>query len=235
MTDTTEKRAKATKNWTFGIAILFLVGMVASYFIFPGFQDGVNEAFVEITSEDDDRIKAWVKKFGALGPIVLILAMVAQMFMLVIPNLLLFIIAIICYGPWWGSLICLVGVCTSSSLGYVIGKSLGPKAIDKFVSQNVQEKISVFVHHYGYKAIAIARLSSLLSDGLGFAAGILEMNYKKFIIATLSGVAPVIVLIAMFGRNGNVEKGLLCIAGISVAALIVYIIINRRKNILRNP
>ena len=107
MTDTTEKRAKATKNWTFGIAILFLVGLVASYFIFPGFQDGVNEAFVVITSEDDDRIKAWVKKFGALGPIVLILAMVTQMFMLVIPNLLLFIIAIICYGPWWGSLICL--------------------------------------------------------------------------------------------------------------------------------
>ena len=64
MTDTTEKRAKATKNWTFGIAILFLVGLVASYFIFPGFQDGVNEAFVVITSEDDDRIKAWVKKFG---------------------------------------------------------------------------------------------------------------------------------------------------------------------------
>lgn len=211
------------------IPIPILFGLIGSYFIFPEFQNGINEAFAVITSEDEDRIKVWVKQFGALGPIVLITAMAIQMFMLVIPNLLLFIIAIICYGPIWGSLICLAGVCTSSSLGYIIGKRLGPRAIDKFVSQNVQDKISVFVQHYGVKAIAIARLSSLLSDGLGFAAGIVEMNYKKFMIATLSGITPVIVLIAIFGKNGNVEKGLVWIAGISLAILIVYIIIDRRK------
>lgn len=229
MVSNAEKKEKNGTNWILWISMLFLGGLVASYFIFAGFQDGVNEAFAVITSEDEDQIKSWVKKFGALGPIVLILAMAVQMFMLIIPNLLLFIIAIICYGPIWGSLICLTGVFTSSSLGYIIGKHLGPKAIDKFVSQNVQEKISVFVQRYGFKAIAIARMSSLLSDGLGFAAGILEMDYKKFIIATLAGITPVIVLIAIFGKNGNVEKGLIWIAGISLAILIVYIIIERKK------
>ena len=228
VTDTKQKESKGN-NLAVWIPIPILVGLVGSYFIFPEYQNGINEAFAVVTSEDEDRIKTWVKQFGALGPIVLILAMAIQMFMLIIPNLLLFIIAIICYGPIWGSLICLTGVCTSSSLGYIIGKRLGPKAIDKFVSQKVQDKISVFVQHYGVKAIAIARLSSLLSDGLGFAAGILEMNYKKFMIATLSGITPVIVLIAIFGKNGNVEKGLLWIAGISLAILIVYIIIDRRK------
>ncbi len=216
-------------NWVLWISIFLLVGLVASYFVFPGFKAGVNEAFEVITSNDEGRIQVWVKKLGILGPIVLILAMTVQMFMLVIPNLLLFIIAIICYGPIWGSLICLVGVCASTSLGYSIGRHLGPKAIDKFVSQTVQEKISVFVQRYGFKAIAIARLSSLLSDGLGFAAGILEMDYKKFMVATVSGITPVIVLIAIFGKNGNVEKGLLWIAGISLAILIGYIIIDRKK------
>jgi uncharacterized membrane protein YdjX (TVP38/TMEM64 family) len=226
--DTQNKESKGN-NLVVWIPIPILAGLVGSYFIFPEFQNGINEAFAVITSEDEERIKTWVKQFGAMGPIVLILAMAIQMFMLIIPNLLLFIISIICYGPIWGSLICLAGVCTSSSLGYVIGRRLGPKAIDKFVSQNVQDKISVFVQRYGVKAIAIARLSSLLSDGLGFAAGILEMNYKKFMIATLSGITPVIVLIAIFGKNGNVEKGLLWIAGISLAILIIYILIDRKK------
>jgi uncharacterized membrane protein YdjX (TVP38/TMEM64 family) len=229
MLHNTEKKGGKKKNWILWVSILILVGLVASYFLFPGFQNGINEAYDVITSEDEVRIRAWVKNFGAFGPIVLLLAMTAQMFTLVMPNLLLFIIAIICYGPIWGSLICLTGVFASSSLGYGIGRTLGPKAIDRFVSQKVQDKISAFVHRYGFKAIAIARLSSLASDSLGIAAGILEMNYKKFMIATMSGITPVIVLLAIFGKNGTIEKGLLWMAGISLTALVVYIIIDHKR------
>lgn len=216
-------------NILFWISLAVLAGLVASYFIFPAFEEGVNEAFDVITSEDEDRIKNWVKQFGFLGPIVLILAMIAQMFLFIIPNLLLFIIAILCYGPIWGSLICLIGVFASSSLGFVVGRRLGPRAIDRFVSEKAQEKISLFVRRYGSKAITIARLSSLASDSLGFVAGILEMEYKKFITATMAGIFPVILLIAIFGKNGKVEKGLLWIAGVSLAILIIYIILDKKK------
>jgi len=96
----------------------------------------------------------------------------------------------------------MAGVFTSSSFGFYIGRKLGPRAIDKFVPDKTQEKIGVFIEHYGVKAIAIMRLSSLVSDALGFAAGILEMNYKKYILATMAGIAPVIILIAIYGRSG---------------------------------
>jgi uncharacterized membrane protein YdjX (TVP38/TMEM64 family) len=224
-----ETKVKSGPNWMLWISILIVVGLVASYFIFPGFKDGIDEAFDVITSDDEDRIKTWVQRFGILGPIVLILAMAAQMFLLFVPNLLMFAIAIICYGPIWGSLICLIGVSCSSSLGYIIGKALGSKAIDRLLSQKTQDKISAFVHRYGFKAITIARMSSLGTDSIGFAAGILEMNYKKFMIATMAGTTPVIGLIAIVGINGTVEKGLLWLAGISLAALIVYIIIDHKK------
>jgi uncharacterized membrane protein YdjX (TVP38/TMEM64 family) len=229
MTHKKEKGGGNGPNWIMWLSILLLAGLVASYFIFPGFKSDINNAYDIITSEDEDRIQKWVKQFGALGPIVLILSMAFQMFMIIVPNLLLFAIAIICYGPIWGSLICLTGVFASSSLGYRIGKVLGPRAIDRFVSQKNQDKIAAFVQRYGFKAIAVARLSSLASDSLGFAAGILEMNYKKFMIATMAGITPVIVSVAIFGKSGNVEKGLLWMAGISLAALIVYIIIDRKK------
>lgn len=228
--DHSQKHEKGKhNNALFWVSLTALVGLVASYFIFPAFEDGVNEAFDVITSEDEDRIRTWVKHFGLLGPVVLILAMIAQMFLFIIPNLLLFIIAILCYGPIWGSLICLTGVYASSSLGFVIGRRLGPRAIDRFVSETAQEKISLFVRRYGAKAIAIARLSSLASDGLGFAAGILEMEYKKFITATIAGITPVILLIAIFGKNGKVEKSLLWIAAISLVILVVYIILDKKK------
>jgi len=223
-------KKKKRHNILFWISLTLLAGLVASYFIFPGFNNGVDEAYKVITSEDNDRIKTWVKQFGALGPIVLIAAMTAQMFMFVIPNLLLFIIAILCYGPIWGSMICLGGVFISSSFGYLIGKKLGPGAIDRVVSEKAQVRISDFVKRYGAKAVGILRLSSLASDGLGFVAGILEMEYKKFIIATMSGIFPVVLLTAIFGNNGNIEKGLIWLAAISISALIVYIILDKKRH-----
>lgn len=229
MVHTVKHKVAGEKNWILWSSILILFVLVASYFVFPEFKDGINEAFDILTSKDEGRIQTWVKKFGALGPIVLILAMAVQMFLMFVPNLLMFAIAIICYGPIWGSLICLAGVFSSSSLGYVIGRTLGPRAIDKFVSQKNQDKISAFLRRYGFKAVAIARLSSLATDSLGFVAGILEMSYKKFIIATMSGITPVIVAIAIFGKNGTVEKGLLWTAGISLVALVIYIIVQRKK------
>ena len=226
---TEQKPEKKQSKAPLFIGLALLAILTGSYFLCPGFHAGVNEAFDVITSEDQDRIQKWVKQFGALGPIVLVIAMTVQMFMLIIPNLLLFMISIICYGPVWGSLICMAGVFTSSSLGFYIGRKLGPRAIDKFVSETAQEKICVFVERYGVKAIAIARLSSLVSDALGFAAGILEMNYKKYILATLGGIAPVIILIAIYGRSGKIEKALIWIAGISLVLLIGYIILDKRK------
>ncbi len=210
-----------------GLALLAI--LVGSYFIFPSFHDGVNEAFDVITSDDQDRIQRWVKQFGLLGPIVLIFAMTVQMFMLIVPNILLFIISIICYGPVWGALISLIGVTASSTLGYFIGKKLGPRAIDRFVSQNTQDKMSIFIERYGAKAIAIMRLSSLSSDALGFVAGILEMSYKKYILATLAGITPVIILIAIYGKSGKIESALIWIGAISLVLLIVYIILDKNK------
>lgn len=211
------------------ISLSLLAILVGSYFVFPGFQAGINEAFDVITSEDEARTQQWVKQFGALGPIVLILAMVAQMFLFIIPNILLFMISILCYGPVWGSLISLAGVFASSSVGYVIGKKLGPRAIDRFVSHDTQEKIRMWIDRYGVKAIAITRLSSFSNDALSFVAGILEMSYRRYILATLGGITPLIVLLAIYGRNGKIERALIWVAAASLIVLIVYIILDKRK------
>lgn len=211
------------------LSLAILAGLVICYFVFPAFKAGINEAFSVVTSEDEAEIQAWVKHFGAWGPIVIVAAMVAQMFMLIIPNLLLFIIAIICYGPIWGGLLCLTGVFLSSTIGYAIGKKLGPHTVDKFVSKKNQKKIGLFVDRYGGKAIFIARLSSFSSDALSFVGGILNMSYRKYILATLAGVTPVIVLITIYGESGKIEKALIWIAGVSLVIFIVYIIIDRRR------
>lgn len=211
------------------ISVAIVVLLVGCYFLIPAFHEGINNAFIVLTSDDQDRIRDWVKQFKAWGPVIIILSMVAQMFALLIPNLLLFIIAIVCYGPVWGPVICLTGVFLSSTIGYFIGRNLGPRAIDRFISENAKKKIKVFVERYGVKAIFIARFSSFSSDGISFVAGILEMSYRNYILSTLAGITPLLIILALYGLNGNIERALIWIAAISLIGLGLYIFLDRKK------
>ena len=211
------------------IALSIVIILVGCYFLFPAFKNGVHEIFNVLVSKDERKIESWVQKFGAAGPLVLILVMMVQMFLFVVPNILVMIISIVIYGPVWGSIISLVGVFCSSSLGYALGRYLGPVTVNKLIKPQTQVKVSDFIEHYGVGAIAITRLASLSNDSLSIVAGLLKMSYRKYILATLAGIIPLIVLLALYGKNGRIERALLWIAGISMILLIVYIVFDKKR------
>lgn len=225
---TNADRQKISKAPLF-ISLSILAALAGCYFLIPSFQNVINEAYKIITSENTDDIRDWVNQLGLLGPIVLILMMVIQMFLFVIPNVLVMMVAITCYGPVWGSVISLAGVFASSSFGYVIGRYLGRATVNRFIGEKTQQRVSTFIKDYGVPAIAITRLSSLSNDSLSFVTGMLRMSYVKYILATLGGITPLIVLLAIYGMNGKIEKALIWIAAISIVMLILYIIIDKRK------
>jgi uncharacterized membrane protein YdjX (TVP38/TMEM64 family) len=206
-----------------------LLFLAACYFIFPGFKNAVHEIFHLLVSKDDKKIEAWVQKFGVMGPLVLILIMMIQMFLFVVPNILVMIISIVIYGPLWGSVISLAGVFCSSSLGYLLGRYLGPVTVNKLIKTETQIKISDFIEHYGVVAISITRLASLSNDSLSIVAGLLKMSYRRYILATLAGIIPLIVLLAIYGRNGKIERALIWIAGVSLVLFVAYVFIDKKR------
>lgn len=208
-----------------GTAIL-IGGLVASYFIFPGFQAGVQEAWAVLTSGDEQRISAWVEQFGYWGPLFIVMAMVAQMFLLVINVVALMLVAIIAYGPIWGSVIAVVAVGVASTIGYWLGRSLGQAGVSKLIGEKTERKVEGFMDEYGIWAIIIARISPFLSnDAVSFVAGIARMSYLKFIAATLAGIVPLTLLLAWLGENSErLKTGLIWVSGLSLALFIGYIL-----------
>jgi uncharacterized membrane protein YdjX (TVP38/TMEM64 family) len=211
------------------ISISLLVVLAGCYFLIPSFQNFMKEAFDVLTSNNEEQIKDWVKQFGLGGPVVLILIMVVQMFLFVVPNIFVMMVAIVSYGPVWGALISFLGIFASSSVGFIIGKYLGPVTVNKIMSNSAQAKTKDFIQHYGVAAIAITRVSSLSNDSLSIVAGLLKMSYKKYILATLSGITPLIILLAVYGRNGKILNALAWIAGVSLVILIIYVIVDKKR------
>ena len=203
------------------LSLLLVAILVICYFAVPPVNDFFNEAWSVLTSDDEARVKKWVEDFGWFGPVVIVVAMVIQMFLLVIPTILLMIVSTLAYGPIWGSIINFIAVIIASTVGYTIGKYLGLSFIERLLGEKTTKKITTFIQEYGFWAVVITRINPFLSnDAISFVAGILKMNYWKFISATAVGITPLILLIAITGQNtDSLKTGLLY--G-SIASLIIF-------------
>ncbi|WP_339750703.1 TVP38/TMEM64 family protein [Algoriphagus aquimarinus] len=218
------------------ISVLLLAALIVGYFTIPSVNQFLSDAWNVLTSDDESRIKTWVESFGWFGPVLIILAMVLQMFLLVIPSILLMIVAILAYGPIWGAIISLIAVGIASTVGYVIGKLVGKTFVIRLLGEKTLKKVSSFIEDYGFWAVAITRVNPFLSnDAISFVTGIIKMDYWKFIAATLTGIAPLILLIAISGENTDSLKSGLLWGSISCLVIFVgYIFWDKRKKSKQN-
>ena len=208
-----------------------LGSLVIAYFAWPAFHEQVNEAYDVLTSGNRDRIEDWVGQFGPWGPVAVVATMVLQMFLIVIPSWGLMIVNVLAYGPVWGSLLSVGGILAASSLGYFIGHHLHETTIDQLVGRKTSRKMEGYVDDYGLWAVFVARLAPFLSnDAISFIGGLLQMGYWKFIGATLAGIAPLTVLIAVLGNDvDRLKTGLIVVSAVCLALFVAYVVYDRRR------
>lgn len=213
------------------ISLALVASIVACYFLIPSAQEFMDNAWSVLTSGDKKRITQWVDGFGWFGPVILILAMIIQMFLIVIPSVALMVVSIIAYGPIWGSLIVFAAVFSASTIGYVIGRYFGPVIVEKLIGEKNEQKIADFIDDYGFWAVIVTRINPFLSnDAISFVGGILKMTYWKFIGATLVGIAPLTIFIAILGRSTDqLKSGLLWGSLVSLALFGAYVFWDKKK------
>lgn len=210
---------------------IIIAALIAAYFFIPGVREFFSNAWEVLTSNDEERITQWVSQFGWLGPTILILAMVAQMFLIVIPSVALMVVSILAYGPVFGSLIIFAAIFTASSVGYFIGRYFGPVIVQKLIGPKNENKIEDFIADYGFWAVIVTRINPFLSnDAISFVGGILKMGYWRFIGATLIGIAPLTIFIAIIGKSTDgLKTGLLWGSIVSLVIFILYVWWDKKK------
>ncbi len=218
-------------KWPVIASATILMAAVISYFVYPGVEQFVNEAYNTLTSQDEERITRWVSQLGIWGPVFIIATMVLQMFLLIVPSPLLMLVSILAYGPFWGSVLSVAAIFIASTVGYFVGIFLSYFTIRKIIGENKEKKLEYYVNRYGFWAVAITRLSPFLSnDAISFVAGIVKMSYWKFIGATLMGIVPLTILFAWFGENNErLKTGLIWTVVVSALAFAAYVVYDRMQ------
>lgn len=226
-----QQNSSGTKQskWPTIVSGLLIGGLVVSYFVFPGFQSEVKQAWEVLTSGEQKRISDYVSRFGFWGPLLIVLAMVAQMFLVVVNVVALMLVAIIAYGPVWGTLIAVGAVLVASTVAYFIGRALGEVGVSKIIGEKAEKKVAGFMNEYGLWAIVIARISPFLSnDAVSFVAGFAGMGFWQFIGATTAGILPLAILLAWLGQDfDRLKTGLIWVSAISLALFVAYVVYDK--------
>lgn len=227
------KKILFSKYFSFILSGFILITLVLFYFLNQPFKEFIDTTIEVIMSEDRERTHQYFKEFGILGPLAIIVFIILQMFLIIFPSWLPIIIAVMAYGFWLGILISLIGVTLASTLGYYIGIKLKSVFLNKMVGEKNLEKMDFWISNYAFGSVVLFRISPFLSnDAISFIAGMLEMKYKRFIIATLVGMVPLSIAVAYFSRDiSTLEDGLYWIGGAGLVAYGIYIYIdyNQRK------
>lgn len=220
----TEKESDSKSNYPLIISGIILAAAVLCYFIVPSFKEFCNEAFRVLTSGDRKKTSDWVMQFGFWGPLVLIFAQVIQMFLFIVPTVLLMIVSILAYGPLKGSVIAMAGIVLASVVAYGIGLSASGPLLDKLLGRKTRSKMKKYVDRYGAWLVVIARVNPVLSnDTVSFVSGIVRLNFMKFMVATLLATVPLLVLISYLGENTQrLKTGMYWITGVTLVMAMVY-------------
>lgn len=218
-------------KWPLVASITLVLLVISSYFVIPGFREFLHEAYNILLSDNKAEIREWVSQLGFWGPFFIIVAMVVQIFLFFMPSPVLMVISVLAYGPIWGTVLAITSVLVASAVGYFVGRLIGEDALYKLIGRSKEEKLEGYVAQYGLWVVVISRLSPAFSnDAISLVAGIVKLNFWKFILATFAGITPLAILIAWFGENNDrLQSGLIWISVIGVLFLIGYILFDRRR------
>ncbi len=201
---------------------LALIGGVVGYGIVTG---------KSATDISTDLIELFLTPYGALLYIVLYTLRPIAFF----PATLITIAAGSIFGAFWGVVYTIIGSNLSSTLAYVLGRFLGKGIIDESQSTGIIANYAGRMRRNSFETILTMRLIFMPYDLVTYLAGLLNVPYRPFILATILGSLPGTITIVLAGASfkipdvlaGNVEakfnvwtlacSGVMLIVGIAVS------------------
>jgi uncharacterized membrane protein YdjX (TVP38/TMEM64 family) len=179
------------------------------------------------TISDQQAVSVYLKSYGSLGPIVLFLLMVAQVFVAVIPGHALMVTAGYVYGGL-GLFIVIASTVIGSQIAFTVARWYGRDLINKLASPAVVERWNKTAQHQGVIFYFFTFVLPIFpSDLMCYVAGLATISPRRFLLANILGrtcCAVFVSLIGIYGMHPPVEFWMVSMLAVSIlsAGWVIY-------------
>ncbi|MEG0842868.1 MAG: TVP38/TMEM64 family protein [Romboutsia sp.] len=145
-------------------------------------------------------IKVYVDSFGKMGTIVYII-MFALVPLTLFPDSVLAIAGGLAFGFVKGYIYTTIGALIGATLSFYISRKLGRNIVKKLTNEKL-DNIENMINERGFFIVFLLRLIPLFPfDIISYGAGFTSIKYKDFLLATLFGTVPGIMVFTNIGAH----------------------------------
>lgn len=146
----------------------------------------------------DGLVTGWMANAGAGSAVVLVALLAADLF-LPVPSSLIMVLSGAAFGVVWGSVFSLVGSIGGEWLGFELARRYGVSASRRIVGDEELEKMRTVMARHGAAAVLVTRALPVVMETMSVVAGLSRMPRRSFLLASLAGTLPVVVVYAYAG------------------------------------
>ncbi len=170
-------------------------------------------------------ISAWVAHAGA-GTAATVIGLLAADLFLPIPSSLIMVLSGAAFGVVWGSILSLVGSVGGEWLGFELVRRYGRSASARFVDDDEFERLSRVFDRHGAAAVVVTRALPVVMETLSIVAGLSAMTRRSFLVASLVGTVPVVVVYAYAGAvskaTGSLVPAIVMLIAVAGFGWVIY-------------
>lgn len=125
------------------------------------------------------------------------------------------------FGPSIAIPLTIIGQLLGATVDFYLARKLGRKFVTKKFP-HATKALNEYSHSLGWQTIFLMRLAPTLSfDILSYAAGLSTIRYKPYILATLCGMLPLLIVSTVLGYSAGLHSKSLPVIIIILGALII--------------
>lgn len=206
-------------------AVVFAVGLVLGYVALRQYAPFVFDA---------TELRAWIQQFGALAPLVFILAQAVQVIVAPVPGQVMALVGGYLFGSVAGTVYSMIGVMLGSAVAFSIARRWGRPAVERMIQDDIIERFDGFVETIGVPGLLLfVFIPGLPDDAICFLAGLTTFRLVTFLAVILVGRTPAYVITTFAGdglATGRVVEAVLAVGALVVLSVLAYY---RREDIKR--
>ncbi|PAU83412.1 TVP38/TMEM64 family protein [Halorubrum salipaludis] len=175
---------------------------------------------------DAEALRAWLRQFGVLAPLVFVAVQALQVVVAPIPGQVVALVAGYLFGPVAGTVYSLTGVLIGSAVAFSLAKRYGRSFVEDVLHEDVITRFDGFVETVGVPGLfAFVIIPGLPDDAVCFLSGLTKWSLPTFIAVIAVGRLPAYVFTVYAGgelASGRVLSGVALILVVVVASAVGY-------------
>jgi uncharacterized membrane protein YdjX (TVP38/TMEM64 family) len=201
------------------------------YLLSDGFRSETNRAVGILGHGDIAGLRDYIVSFGVWAPVASLFLMVLQALVAPVPSFLITFANGLAFGVFWGWMLSVFGHVLAASVCFGISRALGRVPVEVLVGRAGLESADRWFARWGVYAVFAGRLlPGVAFDAISYAAGLTNMRFRNFLVATTLGIVPQTFLYSYLGRQAPEYVGLFLVTtGLFLLAVIAVAVVRYRR------